>query len=83
MTVNFLGLTLTICGKSIKSKTFQKIMNLYLYLLQTSNHLLSCIKGILHSLIGCYYVQNNHCKDNVTIVGLLYKWLSNEDGAKA
>jgi len=43
--VNFLDLTLTIENDRIVSKTFQKKMNLFLYLPSTSAHSPSCIKG--------------------------------------
>ena len=49
--VNFLDLTLTIRGGTIISSTYQKAMNLYLYLHFASAHPQGCIKGTVHSLI--------------------------------
>jgi hypothetical protein len=70
--VDFLDLTLTIEGSRIVSRTFQKTMNLYLYLPSASAHSLSCIKGTIYGLINRYYAQNTYRKDYVYFVVLLY-----------
>jgi hypothetical protein len=49
-TVNFLDLTLTIQGDTIYSRTYQKAMNLYLYLPFASAHPQGCIKGTVYGL---------------------------------
>jgi hypothetical protein len=71
-TVNFLDLTLTIEKDKIVSKTYQKKMNLYLYLPLASAHPQGCIKGTIYGLVGRYYAQNTYRRDYVAIVGLLY-----------
>ena len=48
--VNFLDLTIRIEDSSITSKTFQKTMNLYQYIMPTSNHPDRMMKGIIFSL---------------------------------
>ena len=71
-TVNFLDLTLTIEKDKIVSKTYQKKMNLYLYLPLASAHPQGCIKGTIYGLVGRYYAQNTYRRDYVAIVALLY-----------
>lgn len=73
--VNFLDLTLTIEGERITSKTFQKKMNLYLYLPATSAHPPGCIKGTIYGLIRRYHAHNTYRHDYVSFVGLLYSRL--------
>lgn len=46
-TVNFLDLTLTITNGIIVTRTFQKAMNLYLYIPPISAHPTSCFKGLI------------------------------------
>ena len=72
-TVNFLDLTLTINNDTITSKTYQKEMNLYLYLPAASAHPQGCIKGTIYGLIRRYFNQNTYRKDYVHIVGLFYR----------
>ena len=71
-TVHFLDLTLTINNRTIISKTYQKTMNLYLYLPFASAHPQGCIKGTIYGLINRYYAQNTYRKDYANIVRLLY-----------
>lgn len=70
--VDFLDLTLTIDGNRIVSKTFQKKMNLYLYIPAASAHPEGCIKGTIFGLIRRYHAQNTYRKDYVQMVKLLY-----------
>ena len=56
--VNFLDMTLSIENGRIVSKTFQKEMNLHLYIPPSSEHPSSCIKGTIFSLILRYFKQN-------------------------
>ena len=73
--VDFLDLTLTISGGKITSKTFQKKMNLYLYIPPASAHPASCIKGTIYGLIRRYYAQNTNYLDCVKMIKLLYRRL--------
>ena len=58
--VDFLDLTLFIEGNKISSRTFQKKMNLYLYLPSSSAHPISCLKGTIYGLISRYHAQNTY-----------------------
>ena len=49
--VNFLDLTISIEGSRIHTKTYQKSMNLYQYILPQSNHPTRMMKGIIFSLL--------------------------------
>ena len=69
--VDFLDLTLSIRGNKIVSRTFQKKMNLYLYIPPTSAHPAGCIKGTIYGLVRRYYAQNTFRKDFVHFVSLL------------
>ncbi|KAL3790505.1 hypothetical protein ACHAWO_010636 [Cyclotella atomus] len=73
--VDFLDLTLIIRGNKIVSRTFQKKMNLYLYIPPTSAHPAGCIKGTVFGLIRRYYAQNTFQRDFVHFVKLLYRRL--------
>ena len=73
--VNFLDLTLTIVGDRIETKTFQKLMNLYLYLTPASAHPIGVIKGTIFGLLSRYFAQNTHREDYIYFVTLLYRRL--------
>jgi len=55
----FLDLNLQISGTTIKTSTFQKSMNLYLYIPPRSSHPPSCLKGLISGELRRYYLQNN------------------------
>ena len=69
--VNFLDMTLSIEDDRIVSRTFQKEMNLHLYIPPSSEHPLSCIKGTIFSLVLRYFKQNTYQKDFTHHVGLV------------
>ena len=73
--VDFLDLTLFIEGNKISSRTFQKKMNLYLYLPSSSAHPLSCLKGTIYGLTRRYHAQNTYREDYLLFVRLLYRRL--------
>ena len=73
--VDFLDLTLRIEGGRIVSKTYQKPLNLYLYLPPSSSHPPGCIKGTIYGLVGRYYAQNTFRSDYICFVKLLYRHL--------
>ena len=58
-TANFLDLTLTIENHQITTKTFQKDMNLHLYIPQNSAHPTSCLKGLIVGTFLRFRKQNN------------------------
>ena len=70
-----MDLTLSLVDGKVESKTFQKKMNLFLYLPATSAHPQGCIKGTIYGLIGRYYAQNTHRKDYIYFVVTLYRHL--------
>jgi len=57
--VTFLDLNLTIAKGRITSATYQKPINLHLYLPPLSAHPTSCIKGLIVGNILGYWKQNN------------------------
>lgn len=73
--VNFLDLTLTIEGSRVISRTYQKEMNLYLYLPPNSAHPPGVIKGLIFGQIRRYHAQNTHREDYLQMVRLLYQRL--------
>ena len=73
--VDFLDLTLSIENGQIVSKTYQKPMNLFLYLPPLSAHPPGCIKGTIYGLINRYHAQNTYRKDYLYFVKMLYKHL--------
>eukprot|EP00956_Cyclotella_meneghiniana_P033176 scaffold94125_cov40-Cyclotella_meneghiniana.AAC.1 len=77
LSVDFLDLTIMIRGSKIETKTFQKKMNLYLYIPPSSAHPTGCIKGTVFGLIRRYHAQNTHRKDFIAIVRLFYLRLLN------
>jgi hypothetical protein len=65
--VNFLDLTISITPKNkLEFSTFQKAMNLHLYIPPSSAHPPSCLKGLVTSELLRYRIQNNN-KDFVKI----------------
>jgi hypothetical protein len=56
---NFLDLILKISNLKITTKTFQKQMNLYLYIPEGSAHPPSCLKGLIIGESQRYWLQNN------------------------
>ena len=67
-TVDFLDLTLSLENGHITTKTFQKPMNLYLYIPPTSAHPTSCYKGLIVGNFLRFRKQNND-KDFCNLLG--------------
>ena len=55
----FLDLNITIHNSNIKTSTYQKEMNIYLYIPLLSSHPPSCFKGLIHGELQRYFTQNN------------------------
>ena len=68
----FLDLNLHIIGSRIKTSTYQKAMNLYLYLPGSSAHTLGMIKGTIYGQLLRYYEHNSVYKDYLNVACLLY-----------
>ena len=71
--VDFLNLTLSIKGNKIVTRTYQKKMNLYLYIPPASAHPTGCIKGTIYGLIRLCYAQNTYRHDFLRLIQLLYR----------
>ncbi len=65
--MNFLDLTLTIKNKHITATTYQKPLNLYLYIPPLSAHPSSCFKGLITGEIYRYWLQNTNKADFINI----------------
>jgi hypothetical protein len=55
----FLDLNICIQNSKIHTSTYQKDMNLYLYIPPNSSHPPSCFKGLISGELRRYYTQNN------------------------
>jgi hypothetical protein len=74
--VTFLDLSIHLTvDRQIKTKTFQKDLNLYLYIPAHSAHPPGCLKGIIFGEIRRYWNQNSDTKDYIHIAGQFYKRL--------
>jgi hypothetical protein len=59
LSTHFLDLNINIIGSSITTSTYQKPLNLYLYIPPLSAHPPSCFKGLIYGEIRRYWTQNN------------------------
>jgi hypothetical protein len=57
-TTHFLDLNVTIKNSTITASTYQKPLNLYLYIPPRSAHPYSCLKGLIKGELGRYWLQN-------------------------
>ena len=71
----FLDLNLYIVGKRIITSTYQKELNLYLYLPGSSAHTLGMIKGTIYGQLLRYYEHNSVYTDYLNVACLLYSRL--------
>ena len=72
---NFLDLHISINNDKIETKTFQKPLNLYLYIPPTSAHPSSCFKGLITGEIIRYWSQNTKTQDFIHITQLFIQRL--------
>ncbi|KAL7522484.1 hypothetical protein ACHAWX_007171 [Stephanocyclus meneghinianus] len=73
--VTYLDLTITLKNGRISTKTYQKPMNLYLYIPPHSAHPPGMIRGMVYGLLRHYYEQNSEREDFLLIMSLLFKRL--------
>lgn len=74
--VDFLDLTITILPDgTVKMSTYQKPMNLYLYLMPTSAHPPWIFKGMIYSMLTRYWQQNTLASDYRKMAKLLFERL--------
>jgi hypothetical protein len=64
----FLDLNLYIVRRQIKTTTYQKELNLYLYLPGSSAHMLGMIKGTIYGQLLCYYEHNNVSEGRMPLI---------------
>ena len=69
--VDFLDMTLFIVDGHIETCTYQKPMNLYLYLSPSSAHTRGVMKGTIFGLLPRYKAQNTHRSDCIFFTALL------------
>jgi hypothetical protein len=66
-TTTFLDLTISIKDQKIHTRTFQKDLNLYLYIPPISAHPTSCFKGLITGELSRYWHQNSSPEDFINI----------------
>ena len=69
----FLDLTIRIEKGKITTTTYQKPMNLYLYLASQSNHSPALVKAIIYQLMKKYKAQNSKHSDYIRYTKYLYR----------
>ena len=73
MSANFLDLTISINKyRKINTRTYQKAMNLYLYLPPTSAQPLSIMRGMIYGMLRKYDKQNSHQRHYIETTVLLF-----------
>jgi hypothetical protein len=74
--VNFLDLTISFDpDHSLSTRTFQKAMNLYLYLCPSSSHPPGVWKGLIYGSIRRFWLQNSDPNDYKTVVSAFFRQL--------
>ena len=77
--VDFLDLSIYIDSSNhIQTKTYQKPMNLYLYIPPHSAHPPGLTKSLIYSLLLTYYKQNSQYNEFLHMVNLLFQRFSNK-----
>ena len=76
-------MTITIKNNRITTKTFEKKINLHLYILQHSAHPHGCFKGLVEGMIRRYFYLNSDIVDFISMVRKLYTRLINRGHHKS
>jgi hypothetical protein len=64
----FLDLEKTINKNNyLETKTYQKPMNLYLYIPPLSSHPMGCLKGLIYGNLRRFWIQNTHREDYISV----------------
>lgn len=75
--VDFLDLTFTIKPDGmLEHKTFQKPMNLHLYIPPNSAHSIEMFEGVIYGQLRHFHLQNSSREDFKSIVKQFYKHLN-------
>ena len=69
--LEFLDLTISIQDEEIHFKTFQKLLNLYLYIPPISAHSPDMIRGLIFGRLRCFHKHNTGIKDYYMMAKLL------------
>lgn len=78
LSIDFLDLTITIEENgNINTKTFQKSLNLYLYIPPNSAHPPGALKGLIYGNIQKFWNQNTNKEDFRNLTKKFYKHLCN------
>jgi hypothetical protein len=72
ISTNFLDLSLNIRNSKITTTTYQKPMNLYLYIPPASAHPPGCFKGLIAGELRRYWLQNNAESFKEILASLFY-----------
>jgi hypothetical protein len=72
----FLGLKIHIENCRIRFTTFQKPMNLYLYISPSSAHPPSCLKGLIMGELRRYWLQNNPDNFQAILINFITRLLN-------
>jgi hypothetical protein len=75
LSTTFLDLEIRIHGNQLLTKTYQKPMNLYLYIPPLSAHPNSCFKGLITGEILRYWLQNSNTEDFIHMTSLFIQRL--------
>jgi hypothetical protein len=74
--LNFLDLTISLNpDHSLTTRTFQKAMNLYLYLCPSSSHPPGVWKSLIYGSIRCFWLQNSDPIDYQNVVSAFFRQL--------
>ena len=71
----FLDLNIRIVGTQVESSTYQKDLNLYLYLPGSSAHTTGMIKGTIYGQLYRYFEHNSRYSDYIKFAVLLFQRL--------
>ena len=69
--LEFLDLTISIKDDEIHFKTFQKLLNLYLYIPPISAHSPDMIRGLIFGCLRCFHKHNTDIEDYYMMAKLL------------
>ena len=75
LSTTFQDLQIGLVQDTIQTKTFQKQLNLYLYIPPLSNIPSSCFKGLITVEVIHHWIQNSNKEDFINIATSFIQWL--------